>query len=125
TQRAEPGTGIPTLAEVVRLAADTGWTGTFSVEIKTDPRWPDAEVRAVVAAAIDTVRAHGGQFRILAFDWRVLAHAAELAPEADRVALVSARTATEGWTARDPGLSRAERARMLWAQMTGTPRDAG
>ncbi|MBF6366810.1 hypothetical protein IU469_13900 [Nocardia puris] len=125
TQRAEPGALVPTLDEVARLAADTGWDGTFSVEIKTDPSWPDAEVRAVVDAAVRTMRAHGANFRVLGFDWRVLTHAAELAPDAERVALVSARTASETWLGRDPGVSRGERARMLWAQLTGKPRDAG
>ncbi|WP_455132391.1 glycerophosphodiester phosphodiesterase family protein, partial [Microbacterium aurum] len=63
TQRAEPGALVPTLHEVARLAADTGWDGTFSVEIKTDPSWPDADVRAVVDAAVRTMRTHGANFR--------------------------------------------------------------
>ncbi|MET8655422.1 glycerophosphodiester phosphodiesterase family protein, partial [Nocardia aurea] len=125
TQTAEPGTGIPTLAQVAARAAELGWNGTFALEVKTDPSWSDSEVRQLVETSIATLRAHGVAFRVLGFDWRVLTHARRIAPEVDRVALVSARTAEQKWLGVDPGISAFARARMLWAQKSGSPRDPG
>ncbi|WP_288047865.1 alpha/beta hydrolase [Nocardia sp.] len=125
TQTVEPGTRIPTLEEVARLPGEVGWAGTLAVEIKTDPSWSDADVEALVAATVATLRAHGARFRILGFDWRVLTYAQQHAPDVERVALVSARTADRKWMGSDPEISARERARMLWAQVTGKPRSPG
>lgn len=120
-----PETRVPTLAEVCTLVNETSWNGALLVEIRTDPTWNDTDVRGLVAAAIETLEQHGVEYRITAFDWRAIAHAAELAPTRDRVALVTARTATPAWLGCDPGISKTQWARMIWAQLTGTPRDAG
>ncbi|WP_254716677.1 glycerophosphodiester phosphodiesterase family protein [Actinomadura sp. WMMB 499] len=73
TQRAVPGTPIPTLAEVCALVAPSG--ADLAVELKTDPSWPDAEVARFVAAVADVLHGAGlaARSRLLAFDWRVLA----------------------------------------------------
>ncbi|WP_454198581.1 sigma-70 family RNA polymerase sigma factor [Nocardia sp. Marseille-Q1738] len=124
TQQAAPrGSGVPTLAEAAALAAGRGVT--LAVEIKTDPSWSDAEVRAVVAATVECLRGYAVPYRVLGFDWRVLTHAAELAPDVDRVALVSSRTATAAWLGVDPGVSGAGRVRGMAAQVVGPRRSPG
>jgi glycerophosphoryl diester phosphodiesterase len=93
---AVPGTSVPTLAEVCALAGPAGVI--LSVELKTEPAWPDADVRLLVSSALDVLAAHGctGQARMLGFDWRVLRHAAELAPRLPRVALIEPSTWADG-----------------------------
>ncbi|MEU2034657.1 alpha/beta hydrolase [Nocardia amamiensis] len=124
TQQAAPrGSGVPTLAEAAALASGRGVT--LAVEIKTDPSWSDAEVRAVVAATVACLSGYDVPYRVLGFDWRVLTHAAELAPDVDRVALVSSRTATEAWLGVDPGVSGPGRVRGMAAQVAGPRRSPG
>ncbi|MEV5829295.1 glycerophosphodiester phosphodiesterase family protein [Spirillospora sp. NPDC052242] len=110
TQRAVPGTPIPTLAEVCDLVAPSD--AALAVELKTDPSWPDAEVARFVAAVVGVLRTAGlaARSRLLAFDWRVLA---ETPREFGRVALVERKTLAPGtrWLAglpaRDPVASAA------------------
>lgn len=84
-----PGTPVPTLGEVCSLAV--GSRVVLAVELKTDPMWPDSDVRRLTETALDVLAAHGvtARSRILAFDWRVLRVAAAAAPEVTRVALVA------------------------------------
>lgn len=97
TQLPVRGTGVPTLAEVCALVGGQDDTGpALSVEIKTDPGWPDDEVESFVAAVTDVLRSYGliERSRILAFDWRVLPAARRHAPQAGRVALAEHVTLT-------------------------------
>lgn len=91
-----PGTPVPTLDQVCALAGPSGVT--LSVELKAHPSWPDADIRLLVSSALAVLDAHGctGQARMLAFDWRVLRYAAELAPEMPRVALIDPSTWADG-----------------------------
>lgn len=94
-----PGTAVPTLDEVCSLAGvPAARPATLAVELKSNPSWPDADVRELTGAALDTLARHGltGRARILGFDWRVLRAAADLAPDLPRVALVEARTWAPG-----------------------------
>jgi glycerophosphoryl diester phosphodiesterase len=91
-----PGTRVPTLDQVCALVGPSGVT--LSVELKTHPSWPDADVRLLVSSALAVLAAHGcaGQARMLGFDWRVLRYAAELAPGMPRVALIEPFTWSDG-----------------------------
>jgi glycerophosphoryl diester phosphodiesterase len=93
---AVPGTAVPTLDQVCALAGPSGVT--LSVELKTHPSWPDADVHLLVSSVLAVLAAHGctGQARMLGFDWRVLRHAAELATGMPRVALVEPFTWADG-----------------------------
>jgi glycerophosphoryl diester phosphodiesterase len=93
---AVPETPVPTLDQVCALAGPSGVI--LSVELKTHPSWPDADVQQLTASALTTLDAHGctGQSRMLAFDWRVLRYAAELAPDVPRVALIEPFTWADG-----------------------------
>lgn len=102
TQLPLPGTRLPTLAEVCELLH--GLDGICpAVELKTDPGWPDDEIRRFVVAVAEVLDAFGllARSRFLAFDWRVLAEARSHAPQAARVALVERKTlaAGTGWLA--------------------------
>ena len=91
TFQAVPGTGVPTLDQVCRLITEAGAHDvTLSVELKADPSWSDAGVRALTESTLGTLAAHGltGQSRILAFNWRVLRAAEAMDPAVPRVALV-------------------------------------
>jgi len=94
-----PGTAVPTLDEVCSLVSDPAARPvTLAVELKSNPSWPDADVRELTWAAIDTLARHRltGRARILGFDWRVLRAAADIAPDVPRVALVEALTWAPG-----------------------------
>lgn len=118
---APPGSRVPSLAEVAELADGRGVT--LAVEVKTDPSWSDADVRALVAATVDTLSGYGVQYRILGFDWRVLDLAAQLAPPGvERVGLISARTATRAWLGHGPGATQLGRLRGVGAELVGPPR---
>jgi glycerophosphoryl diester phosphodiesterase len=85
------GTCVPTLDQVCRLFTEAGAEQvTLAVELKTEPSWPDADVRKLTENALGTLAAHrlAGQARILAFDWRVLRAADAADPRVPRVALV-------------------------------------
>ncbi|MFC0038400.1 glycerophosphodiester phosphodiesterase family protein [Actinomadura rayongensis] len=105
TQRAVPGTGLPTLAEACALLGPSGRVE-LAVELKTDPDWPEARVRRFTAAVADVLAAHDltSRSRLLAFDWRVLAAAAHCAPSLGRVALIERKTLRPGtrWLAGLP-----------------------
>jgi glycerophosphoryl diester phosphodiesterase len=97
TQLPLPGTPLPTLAEVCGLL--DGLDGVRpAVELKTDPGWPDDEIRRFVVAVAEVLDAFDllARSRFLAFDWRVLAEARRHAPQAARVALVERKTLADG-----------------------------
>jgi glycerophosphoryl diester phosphodiesterase len=98
TFQAVPETPVPTLDQVCRLVADVASVVTLSVELKTHPSWPQADVVRLTDGALGTLTAHGltGQARILGFDWRVLRAAGDAAPGVPRVALVEPPTWVPG-----------------------------
>ncbi|GAA0358486.1 glycerophosphodiester phosphodiesterase [Actinoallomurus spadix] len=101
TQTPIPGAEVPTLAELCELVAPHDVR--LSVEIKTDPSWPDIET--ITVAAVKVLESYGllERVRLLAFDWRVLGVARELLPGGQRVALVEPDTLDASWMAgRDP-----------------------
>ncbi|GAA2429088.1 glycerophosphodiester phosphodiesterase family protein [Actinomadura vinacea] len=89
TQLPVPGTPLPTLAEVCAMLSAAPGVG-LSVELKTDPDWPDPEVTRFTAAVAEVLAAFGvtARSKLLAFDWRVLVEARRYAPDAGRVALI-------------------------------------
>jgi glycerophosphoryl diester phosphodiesterase len=94
-----PGAGVPTLDQVCRLVTSLGAHAvTLAAEMKTNPRWPAADVRRLTEAALETLAGHGltSQARILAFDWRVLRAAQAADPAVPRVALVDPGTWVSG-----------------------------
>jgi glycerophosphoryl diester phosphodiesterase len=99
TFEAVPAAGVPTLGQVCRLVTSLGaHSVTLAAEMKTNPRWPAADVRRLTEAALETLAAHGltSQARILAFDWRVLRAAEAADPAVPRVALVDPVTWVPG-----------------------------
>lgn len=95
TLRPAPGTPVATLAEVCELLdAYAAGEVLLCVELKTDPSWSGGDVEELTALVVATLDAYGrtGRSRLLGFDWRVLAAAARLAPDATRVALVEEKT---------------------------------
>jgi glycerophosphoryl diester phosphodiesterase len=65
------GTGVPTLDQVCRLVTEAGADRVvLAVELKTDPSWAVADVRALAAGAIGVLADHGLTIRarILGFD---------------------------------------------------------
>ena len=94
-----PATGVPSLGQVCRLVAEArADMVTLSVELKTEPSWPDADVRALTQDTLAVLAAHDmtGRARILGFDWRVLVAAQAADPTVPRVALVEPRTWVPG-----------------------------
>jgi glycerophosphoryl diester phosphodiesterase len=90
-----PGTGVPTLDQVCRLVTEAAADRVvLAVELKTDPSWAVADVRALTTGAIGVLARYGltGRARILGFDWRVLKAAEEAEPTVPRVALVEPQT---------------------------------
>lgn len=99
TFEAVPAAGVPTLDQVCRLVTSLGAHAvTLAAEMKTNPRWPAADVRRLTEAALETLAVHGltSQARILAFDWRVLRAAQAADPAMPRVALVDPATWVPG-----------------------------
>ncbi|MFC4054856.1 glycerophosphodiester phosphodiesterase family protein [Actinomadura syzygii] len=92
TQVPVPGTQIPTLAEACALLAPTEVR--LSVELKTDPTWPEPEIENLTSAVTEVLTSHGlaARSRLLAFDWRVLTTASRNHPEFGRVALLERKT---------------------------------
>jgi glycerophosphoryl diester phosphodiesterase len=94
-----PSTGVPTLDQVCRLVTEAGASQvTLSVELKTDPSWPDRDVRQLAESALDALAARGltSRARILGFDWRVLRAAQAADSEVPRVALIEPTTWVPG-----------------------------
>ncbi|WP_242911001.1 glycerophosphodiester phosphodiesterase family protein [Actinomadura terrae] len=91
TQLPLPGTPIPTLAEACALLEPSRVL--LSVELKTDPSWPDEDVARFVPAVASVLDEAGvtHRSRVLGFDWRVLAEA-HRHPALGRVALVERKT---------------------------------
>jgi glycerophosphoryl diester phosphodiesterase len=99
TFEAVQGVRVPTLEQVCRLVTGLGaHSVTLAAELKTDPRWPAAEVRRLTEAALETLAAHRltSQARILGFDWRVLQASEAADPGVPRVALVEPVTWVPG-----------------------------
>jgi glycerophosphoryl diester phosphodiesterase len=95
TQLPIRGTPPPSLAEVCALLRKYDKRSlSLAIELKTDPSWPDAEVRAFVAAVCEVVEDHGltRRARVLGFDWRVVTAARDLGSALGRVALVEDKT---------------------------------
>ncbi|HVQ28789.1 MAG TPA: glycerophosphodiester phosphodiesterase [Vicinamibacteria bacterium] len=93
-QRGQDGVRMPRLADVFDLAERAGNRGVrFNVEIKVDPRDPEATPTPVVFAdaVVALVRARGLSARVTiqSFDWRSLARVREVAPEIERSCLTS------------------------------------
>jgi glycerophosphoryl diester phosphodiesterase len=127
TFEAVPAAGVPTLGQVCRLVTSLGaHSVTLAAEMKTNPRWPAADVRRLTEAALETLAAHGltSQARILAFDWRVLRAAEAADPAVPRVALVDPETWVPGsaWLA---GLDPAGYAPQPGRPQPGRPQPGG
>lgn len=84
------GTPIPTLAEACTLVRPSGVT--LAVELKTDPTWPDDLVGNFTDTVAQVLGTTNVTARLLAFDWRVLAHARTHHPSFGRVALIERKT---------------------------------
>jgi glycerophosphoryl diester phosphodiesterase len=109
TQESVPGTRMPTLDEVFKLAERYGARNVqFNIETKIDPTAPDTTVdpETFTSKVIDVIRAHHAVRRSLlqSFDWRTLVIARRLQPDLRRVALGDATTILPGslWTAGIP-----------------------
>ena len=80
-QKSSDGARIPTLAEVLRI----GSVPRFTLELKTNPRYPDRTAHPVVLvdATLDVVDANGAASRVVvqSFDWRGLRHARRTRPD--------------------------------------------
>jgi len=90
------GTPIPTLAEVLTVAAARGpETLRFNIETKISPLAPDETVgpQAFAAAVVADIRQTGMAHRAIvqSFDWRTLVAVKELAPEIQTAHLTAAR----------------------------------
>jgi glycerophosphoryl diester phosphodiesterase len=101
TQTPQPGTRMPTLAEVVALAAKANADHVrFNIETKISPLAPDETVSPEIFAQtlIDEIRRLNLASRtmIQSFDWRTLAHVARVAPEIARVHLTFERADGSG-----------------------------
>ncbi len=120
-RRAVPGARIPTLGEVLDLAARRGDDGVrFNVEVKVVPGSEDTPaLEPFVAEVIRVLERHDVVARatLQSFDWRALAVAKRLEPRLRTVALLARDTLDARWLAgleperHDgvPGLLRAAR----------------
>ena len=106
TQETVPGTHMPTLAEVFRLADRYGARHVqFNIETKIDPTAPGDTVdpetftRKVLGVIQDAGKVR--QSLLQSFDWRTLVESKKLLPELRTVALAQAPTIYPGtpWTA--------------------------
>ncbi|MGV9302438.1 glycerophosphodiester phosphodiesterase family protein [Nonomuraea sp. NPDC003727] len=97
TQKSMPDTRMPTFGAVLGLVnAYDAATVRLHVELKSDPTRPELtpdplEFTELVVAELDR---HGrlGNAAVLSFDWRIIGHAARLAPETPRFALIEPDT---------------------------------
>ncbi|GAA2901891.1 hypothetical protein GCM10020220_109080 [Nonomuraea rubra] len=97
TQVAMPETRMPTLGAVLGLAGAYDAEGVrMHVELKSDPMRPEltADPELFTEMVIEELDRHGrlGNCAILSFDWRVIAHAAKIAPGTRRFALIELDT---------------------------------
>ncbi|MEU0563821.1 glycerophosphodiester phosphodiesterase family protein [Nonomuraea sp. NPDC005983] len=97
TQVAVPDTRMPTLGAVLGLVnAYDAESVRMHVELKSDPTRPELtpDPRMFTELVVDELDRHGrlDNAAILSFDWRIIGHAAELAPAARRFALIELDT---------------------------------
>ncbi|MEU8320955.1 glycerophosphodiester phosphodiesterase family protein [Nonomuraea sp. NPDC048881] len=97
TQVAMPETRMPTLGAVLGLVnAYEAEHVRLHVELKSDPTRPEltADPEMFTELVVEELDRHGrlGNAAVLSFDWRVIRHAARLAPAARRFALIELDT---------------------------------
>ncbi|YCK33164.1 glycerophosphodiester phosphodiesterase family protein [Actinomadura sp. ATCC 39365] len=97
TQVAMPETRMPTLGAVLGLVnAYEAEHVRLHVELKSDPTRPEltADPEMFTELVVEELDRHGrlGNAAVLSFDWRVIRHAARLAPAAGRFALIELDT---------------------------------
>ncbi|SDL10757.1 glycerophosphoryl diester phosphodiesterase [Nonomuraea jiangxiensis] len=97
TQVAMPETRMPTLGAVIGLAnAYEAESVRLHVELKSDPTRPalTSDPAAFTEMVLEELERHGrlGNAAILSFDWRIIEHAARLAPGIPRFALIEPDT---------------------------------
>ncbi|MFI9593534.1 glycerophosphodiester phosphodiesterase family protein [Nonomuraea sp. NPDC052265] len=97
TQVAMPETRMPTLGAVLGLVnAYEAEHVRLHVELKSDPTRPEltADPEMFTELVVEELDRHGrlGDAAVLSFDWRVIRHAARLAPAARRFALIELDT---------------------------------
>lgn len=97
TQVPMPETRMPTLGAVLGLVnAYEAEDVRLHVELKSDPTRPHltADPEMFTDMVVEELDRHGrlGNVAILSFDWRILAHAAGLAPQTRRFALIELDT---------------------------------
>ncbi|HNY42627.1 MAG TPA: glycerophosphodiester phosphodiesterase [Bryobacteraceae bacterium] len=89
-QKAAPGTRIPTLDEVLALAAKRAGFG-FNIEIKSDPRKPELQPEPAEFAklVVDAIRRHKAEKRVMvqSFDFRTVVAVRAIAPDLKLCAL--------------------------------------
>jgi glycerophosphoryl diester phosphodiesterase len=88
-----PGARIPTLTEVLRLAASADYPVRVSIEIKMQMKRTDLSTTDLARLVIESVEQHGLESRTIvqSFDAAALAAVRELAPEIPRAYLVRDR----------------------------------
>ncbi|GLW09948.1 putative glycerophosphoryl diester phosphodiesterase precursor [Microtetraspora sp. NBRC 13810] len=104
TQQPIPDTRMPTFGAVLGLVGAYDADGVrLHVELKSDPTRPEltADPREFTEMVVEELGLHGrlGGSAILSFDWRILAAAAELAPDVPRFALIERDTLAPVWLA--------------------------
>ncbi len=97
TQAAMPETRMPTLGAVLGLVnACEADAVRLHVELKSDPTRPELtpDPELFTEQVMDELERHGrlDNAAILSFDWRIIGHAAELAPGTPRFALIELDT---------------------------------
>ncbi|KAB8190289.1 glycerophosphodiester phosphodiesterase [Nonomuraea phyllanthi] len=97
TQVAMPETRMPTLGAVLGLVNAYDAEGVrLHVELKSDPTRPEltSDPELFTELVVEELDRHGrlGNAAILSFDWRILSHAAGLAPGTRRFALIELDT---------------------------------
>lgn len=97
TQVAMPETRMPTFGAVLGLVnAYEAEDVRLHVELKSDPTRPalTPDPEAFTELVVEELDRHGrlGNAAILSFDWRIIAHAAEIAPDTRRFALIELDT---------------------------------
>ena len=107
-QKGADGVRMPRLADVVALAERAGNRSVrFNVEIKVDPRDPEATAppAAFADAVVRFVRDRGlaSRVTIQSFDWRSLGRVREVAPEIERSCLTSEQPGDDTVQAGLPG----------------------
>ncbi|MFC4111505.1 glycerophosphodiester phosphodiesterase family protein [Nonomuraea zeae] len=97
TQFPMPETRMPTLGAVLGLVNAYEAEGVrLHVELKSDPTRPEltSDPEMFTEMVVEELDRHGrlGNAAVLSFDWRIIAHAARLAPGARRFALIELDT---------------------------------